>query len=79
MSISTLENLEHQINFTITNIPDAYSLQNNDETYGYMVMDTADAGMTDKHGNWLNSQTVLATSIHDTFQKNPSVLDILIR
>lgn len=42
-------------------------------------MDTADAGMIDKHGNWLGSQTILATSIHDTFQKTSSVLDIIIR
>lgn len=42
-------------------------------------MDTADAGVTDKHGNWLGSQTVLATSIHDTFQKNPPILDLIIR
>lgn len=42
-------------------------------------MDTADAGMVDKHGNWLSSQTTLATSIHDTFQKTPSILDIVIR
>jgi hypothetical protein len=54
-------------------------LQGADETYGYMVMDTADAGMIDKHGNWLGSQTILATSIHDTFQKNPSILDIIVR
>jgi len=42
-------------------------------------MDTTNAGMIDKHGNWLGSQTILATSIHDTFQKTPSVIDILIR
>lgn len=60
-------------------MPDAYSLQGTDETYGYMVMDTADAGMVDKHGNWLGSQTILATSIHDTFQNTSSVLDIIIR
>lgn len=44
-----------------------------------MVMDTGDTGMIDKHGNWLGSQTILATSIHDTFQKKSSVLDIIIR
>lgn len=79
MSINYLGNLEQSIDFTITNIPDAYNLQSNDETYGYMVMDTVDAGMIDKHGNWLSSQTNLATSIHDTFQKDHSVLDILLR
>lgn len=42
-------------------------------------MDTADAGLIDKHGNWLGSQTILATSIHDTFQKNTSVFDVIIR
>lgn len=44
-----------------------------------MVMDTDNAGMIDKHGNWLSSQTSLATSIHDAFNKNPSILDIIIR
>lgn len=44
-----------------------------------MVMDITDAGMIDKHGNWLGSQTILATSIHDTFKKSPSVVDIIIR
>lgn len=79
LSINYLGNLDHSIHFTITNVPDAYSLQGNDDNYGYMVMDTTDAGMVDKHGHWLNSQTVLATSIHDTFQNNSSVLDIMIR
>lgn len=79
LSINYLGNLEHSINLTITNIPDAYSLQGNDESYGYMVMDTVDAGVIDKHGSWLSSQTALATSIHNTFQKNPSMLDIIIR
>lgn len=60
-------------------MPDAYSLQGTDDSYGYMVMDIADAGMIDKHGNWLGSQTILATSIHDAFKKKPSVVDIIIR
>lgn len=42
-------------------------------------MDAVDAGMIDKHGSWLSSQTALATSIHNTFQKNTSILDIIIR
>lgn len=71
--------MEHSIDFTITNVPDAYSLQGNDESYGYMIMDTVDAGMIDKHGSWLSSQTALATSIHNTFQNNTSILDIIIR
>ncbi|XP_025206384.1 Hermansky-Pudlak syndrome 4 protein homolog [Melanaphis sacchari] len=79
LSFNNLGDLEHSINNTITNVPDAYNLQGTDETYGYMVMDTTNAGMIDKHGNWLGSQTILATSIHDTFQKKPSVLDIIIR
>ncbi|XP_022170503.1 Hermansky-Pudlak syndrome 4 protein homolog [Myzus persicae] len=79
LSFNNLGDLEHSINNTITNVPDAYNLQGTDETYGYMVMDTTNAGMIDKHGNWLSSQTTLATSIHDTFQKKPSVLDIIIR
>jgi len=42
-------------------------------------MDINDAGMIDKHGNWLGSQTILATSIHDVFKKNSSIVDIIIR
>lgn len=79
MSLVSLGDLERSLNNIMSNIPDTYNLQRPDENYGFMVMDTKEAGLIDKHGSWIASQTQLATTIHESFQKDSPIMDIIIR